>query len=159
MGLLSHDLVRLSDTDPRHHYLLWKLRAGENVRFDVETDPESGDYIVVSANQQIQGRNVVVANEDMEIPCHAFLVLADASKNPVNLTLPRCHDFLGHLSIVCVDPSHGINIVPNGSANDQIFNTSNMAFVSSGDAVMLTSDRNIGGNWYVVGRHFTSFYA
>ena len=158
MGLWSHDVVRVSETDPRHHYLLRKLKPGENVSFDVENDPDSGDYIVISANKN-QGRAVVTATADLVLDPTVSLVLVDASQNPVTLTLPPAHDYLGELSVVCVDPSFGINIVPNGSTTDQIFDASNMSFVHRGDAMILTSDRLMNGNWYVVGRHFSNWYA
>jgi hypothetical protein len=157
-SLFSHDTVKVHPEDPVRHFLLWKLKEGDNVSFDMETDPDTGDYIVISATKQTP-RNVERINSDTEIGANTYLVLVDASQNQVTVELPPTHDTLGQLSIVAVDPTHGINIVPNHTTTDTLFDTTNVNFVHAGDAVTFSSDRAMNGVWYCVGTYHTNFYA
>ena len=102
--------------------------------------------------------NVQILKKDGAVNCGVNLVLADASQYHVVVTLPPARNFLGQLSIVCVDPTHGISISPDGT--NVIFDSSNGAFHAKGDALTLISDNDTSpGTWYIIGRYAALWYA
>lgn len=176
----QNNTLRISSTDWINGYLTTKIKAGENVSVDVEKNSDFGQQLVISANKS-QGRRVLKLDVDGVVDSDVYLVLVDASKNLVKVTLPVAHDYLGQLSIVCVDPTHGIELVSNLSTQNVIFDTSSIAFHAKGDSITLVSDRgqsipveenlveeeNVSaptdglfpGTWYVVGRYAAQWYA
>jgi len=186
MGLFkSRNVLRISPTDWRDNYICNKFAAGENVNIELEDGPH-GEQLVITANKS-QGRKVRVLTESGVVDSDEYLVLVDASKNHVAVTLPPTRDYLGQLHIVCVDPSNGIELLPNGSTSNVIFDVSNVTFNAKGDAITLVSDRGTSlppvdpdedpsdavlsaldvefietitpGTWYVVGRYAALWYA
>lgn len=185
MGLFkSRHVLRISPTDWQDNYICNKIAPGENVNIELEDGPH-GEQLVISANKS-QGRKVRVLTESGVVNSDEYLVLVDASKNHVAVTLPPTHDYLGQLHIVCVDPSNGIELIPNGSTSNVIFDVSNVTFNAKGDAITLVSDRGKSlppvdpddpsdavlaaltvdiietltpGTWYVVGRYAALWYA
>jgi len=135
----GRNVLRISPTDWQDNYICNKIASGENVEIHLEDGPW-GERLVITANKT-QGRKVRFLNADGVINCDEHLVVVDASQNHVVVTLPVAHDYLGQLSIVCADPSHGIEIVPNASTSNVIFDQSNVAFNAKGDAITLVSDR------------------
>lgn len=184
----NRNTLRISATDWVNGYLIRKIKPGENVSVDIEVNAEWGEQIIISANKT-QGRRVMMVNGDAIIEPDVYLVVVDASQNHVTLTLPVAHDYLGQLSIVCADPSYGIEFITNGSTQNVIFDTSNMSFNAKGDAITLVSDRGQSdpvppeeddveslsddeedekveapvllkpGTWYVVSRYSAQWYA
>lgn len=136
----NRNTLRISATDWVNGYLIKKIKSGENVSIDFESDADWGEQIVISANKT-QGRRVQMVNSDTIIEPDVYLVVVDASQNHVTITLPVAHDYLGQLSVVCADPSCGIDFIPNGSTQNVIFDVSNIGFNAKGDAIVLVSDR------------------
>lgn len=101
-----------------------------------------------------KNRNVQTLNSDGVVEYNTYLVLVDASKNHVKIMLPSAHR--RQLSIVCLDASNGIEIVPNVCTENTIFDLSNADFTVKGDALTLVSDN---ATWYVVGRYASQWYA
>jgi len=186
MGLFkSRNVLRISPTDWRDNYICNKIVAGENVNIERENGPH-GERLVITANKS-QSRKVRVLTESGVVNSDEHLVLVDASKNHVVVTLPPTRDYLGQLHIVCVDPSNGIELLPNASTSNVIFDLSNVTFNAKGDAITLVSDRGTSpppvdpnedpsdevlalgkikfietitpGTWYVVGRYAALWYA
>lgn len=178
MGLFKNrNVFRISPTDWVDNYLSEKIVAGENVSIDLEGG-QKGEQLVVSANKT-QGRKVRHLNSSGVINADEYLVLVDASKEHVVVTLPPANDYLGQLSIVCLAPDFGIDIIPNKSTTNTIFDMSSVQFNFKGDSVTFVSDRGIilptvdaedlpedltssqnssVGSWYVVGRYSSSWY-
>jgi hypothetical protein len=103
-------------------------------------------------------RNVLELNADGVVNSNENIVLVDASQNHVIVTLPPSFDFHGELYIVCVDATHGIEIVPN--SGNVLFDASSVAFHAKGDALTLVSDDSKKpGTWYIVGRYAASWFA
>lgn len=185
MGLFkSRNILRISPTDTRDNYLINKFRPGENVDIDIEQSPY-GEQFVITANKS-QGRRVRKLKSDGVVNADEYLVMVDASENHVVVALPPARDFLGQLHIVCVDPTHGIEIITNQSTSNIIYDTSNIAFNAKGDALILVSDRGWSpppadpdedpadivlegqaveedvpypGTWFVCGRYAALWYA
>jgi len=186
MGLFkSRNVLRISPTDWQDNYICNKIAPGENVNIELEDGPH-GEQLVITANKS-QGRKVRALTESGVVNSDEYLVLVDASKNHVAVTLPPTHDYLGQLHIVCVDPSNGIELIPNSSTSNVIFDISNVTFNAKGDAITLVSDRGKSlppvdpdedppdavlaalsvdiietltpGTWYVVGRYAALWYA
>ena len=186
MGLFkSRNTLRISPTDWQDNYIANKIAPGENVNIELENGPY-GEQLVINANRS-QGRKVRVLTESGVVNSDEYLVLVDASKNHVVVTLPPTFDYIGQLNIVCVDPSCGVELVPNGSTSNVIFDVSNVTFNAKGDALILVSDRGTSlppldpsedppdatlaalsaevidtltpGTWYVVGRYAALWYA
>lgn len=185
MGLFkSRNVLRISPTDWQDNYICNKFAAGENINIELEDGPH-GEQLVITANKS-QGRKIRVLTESGVVNSDEYLVLVDASKNHVAVTLPPTRDYLGQLHIVCVDPSNGIELLPNDSTSNVIFDVSNVTFNAKGDAVTLVSDRGTSpppvdpddpsdavlsaldvefietitpGTWYVVGRYAALWYA
>ena len=166
MAILSNLALKqsqclLSSEDSSSDFLINKLVAGDNVTISVQNDEEIGQQLVFSVNKKI----VQTFDSDGAICKDAYLVLVDASKNHVKLTLPIASSFSGQLSIVCLDPTHGIDLCAD-SANT-IFDDTSVVFNSKGDAITFISDglraesiptpRN--GTWYAVGRYTANWYA
>ena len=188
MALIKNrNTLRISPHDWINGFLVTKIVAGENVSIDVERHGGYGEQIVISANKS-QGRRAIALSADGVVDPDVYLVVVDASQNPVNVTLPVAHDYLGQLAIVCADPSHGIQLLPNASTQNVIFYTSSIKFNAKGDAVVLVSDRGQSepcpancdtlpddeepddpidapvdltypGTWYAVGRYVSQWYA
>lgn len=183
----SRNTLRISPSDWINGFLITKIRAGENVAVDVEPNGAYGEQLVISANKS-QGRRAIVLTADGVVEPDVFLVVVDARNNPVSVTLPVAHDYLGQLSIVCADASHGITLCPNASTQNVIFDTSSIKFNAKGDSIVLVSDRGQSapcpsncdtlpdgeepddpadapvdltypGTWYAVGRYVASWYA
>lgn len=175
----NRNSLRISATDWQDNYIANKITPGENVDIEIENGPY-GEQLVINANRS-QGRKVRVLTESGVVNFNDYLVLVDASKNHVVVTLPPAFDYIGQLNIVCVDPSCGIELVPNGSTSNVIFDVSNVMFNAKGDALILVSDRGTSlpsidpedppdaslsvidaitpGTWYVVGRYAALWYA
>lgn len=140
MGLFkSRNVLRISPTDWQDNYICNKFAPGENVEIDLEDGPW-GQRLVITANKT-QGRKARFLNADGVVNSDEHLVVVDASQNHVVVTLPPARDYAGQLSIVCADPSNGIEIVPNASTSNLIFDLSNACFNAKGDALTLVSDR------------------
>lgn len=181
----NRNTIRISSSDWINGFLINKIVPGENVAVDLESNGTYGEQLVISANKS-QGRKAIVLTSDDVVGPDVYLVIVDASKNPVVVTLPVAHDYLGQLSIVCADASNGITLVPNASTKNVIFDESNIKFNAKGDAVVLVSDRgrseelaknnladdeepdeNVNlphdilypGTWYAVGRYVSQWYA
>lgn len=137
----NRNVLRISPTDWQDNWLFKKIAPGENVQVDIEEGP-FGEQLIITANRT-QGRNVRILNTDGAIQPNEYLVLVDASKNHVVVTLPVAHDYLGQLNIVCIDPTHGIELAPNQSTSNLIFDVSNVEFNAKGDALILVSDRGV----------------
>jgi hypothetical protein len=179
--------IRISPQDWKDQYLVNKLVPGENVSLVERNDAYNGRQIVITANKT-QGRQVQFLNADGVVNHDTYLVVVDASANPVTVTLPVAHDFLGPLSIVCADASNAITLAPNGSTQNVIFDTSNIEFHARGDSLTLVNDGGESappapdalpnaeidanfeadfeasgaiqpGTWYVVGRYAAVWYA
>jgi hypothetical protein len=181
MGLTkSRNVLRISPTDWQDNYICNKIAPGENVNISIENGTH-GEQLVITANRS-QGRKVRILNESGVVNPDEYLVLVNASQNHVVVTLPPTRDYLGQLNIVCLDPSYGIELAPNGSTSNIIFDVSNITFNAKGDALILVSDRGMSlpsvdpseeppdvfalsaetlspGTWYVVGRYAASWYA
>lgn len=186
MGLFkSRNVLRISPTDWKDNYISKKISSGENVDITLEDGP-NGEELVISANRS-QGRKVRVMTESGVVNSDEYLILVDASANHIEVTLPPARDYIGQLNIVCVDPSNGIELIPNASTSNVIFDVSNVTFNASGDAVSLVSDRGTSlpqidpdddpcdeilatlsadyidrrtpGTWYVIGRYAALWYA
>lgn len=176
----SKNIFRISPSDWQDNYLSNKIKAGENVTISVENGT-CGEEFVVSANKT-QGRKVKNLNADGVVEADDYLVLVDASQNHVVVTLPPARDFLGNLSIVCIDASYGIELAINNSTANVIFDTSAISFNAKGDSVTLVSDRGFSkpedvelsdlelsalsvadvptpGTWFVVGVYHSLWYA
>ena len=176
----NKNTLRVSATDNVNGFLVNKVKGGENVSVCLEPDNQLGEQLVISANKT-QGRRVLSVDCDAVIDPDVYLVLVDASKNHVKIYLPVAHDYLGQLSIVCADASNGIEILPNQSTGNVIFDTSNANFHAKGDSITLVSDRGesvpvieeeeeddsvdsqgislFPGTWYIVGRYASQWYA
>lgn len=187
MALLkSRNILRISPTDWQDNYICNKISAGENVDVTLENGPY-GEQLVITANRT-QARKVRVLNTSGVVNFDEYLVLVDASVNPIVVTLPPAHDYVGQLHIVCVDASNGVEIIPNASTSNVIFDVSNIQFHSKGDSLTFVSDRGsspplvnpndpsdeqlerqleiqsvdlslVPGTWYVVGRYTAAWYA
>lgn len=179
----GRNTLRISPTDWQSNYICNKIVSGENVKIELEDGP-FGEHLVITANRS-QGRKVRSLNESGVVNSDEYLVLVDASKNHVVVTLPPASDYLGQLSIVCLDASNGIELMTNGSTSNVIFDLSSVTFNAKGDSVTLVSDRGESlpaidpdeededvlslsteyietitpGTWYVVGRYAASWYA
>jgi hypothetical protein len=81
------------------------------------------------------------------------VIWADASQKHVHIELPCPHKH-GLLSIVCVDPTHGITIGTRG--RDCIFDTSSLEFHAKGDAFAFANDGH--RTWFCVGRYCADWY-
>jgi len=104
------------------------------------------------------GRNVRVLNKDGTINSDENMVLVDASQYHVVATLPPAFDFIGQLHIICVDATHGVEIVPGGS--NVIHDKSNADFHAKGDALtFISDDQEKPGTWYIIGRYAALWYA
>ena len=102
--------------------------------------------------------NIQILRKDGVVNSGVTLILADSSQYHVAITLPPAKDFFGQLSIVCVDPSHGIEILPDST--NVMFDSSNGAFHAKGDALTLISDNGTApGTWYIIGRYAALWYA
>jgi hypothetical protein len=173
----NKNTIKVSASDNVNGFLVTKIKGGENVSVNLEPDNQFGERIVISANKT-QGRRVISTDVDVVVDPDVYLVLVDASKNHVKVYLPVAHDFLGQLSIVCVDASNGIEVLPNQSTGNVIFDTSNSNFHAKGDSITLVSDRGesipavmeedevesqgisiFPGTWYIVGRYASQWYA
>lgn len=179
--------LRISTSDWINGFVVSKFKAGENVSLAVEADCDYGEQIVISANQS-HGRRVLHASADVVVDPDVYLLVVDASQNPVVVTLPVAHDYTGLLSIVCADAAHGIELIPNASTQNVIFDLSNVVFHAKGDSVSLVSDKgqsdslppnedemgNGGGvdtqaitapalltpgTWYIVAKYSAQWYA
>lgn len=185
MGLFkSRNVLRISPTDWQDNYICNKIAPGENVEIDLEDGPW-GQRLVITANRT-SAKKVRFLNESGVVNANENLVVVDASVNHVVVTLPPAKDYVGQLSIVCADPSNGIELVPNESTSNVIFDLSNASFNAKGDALILVSDRGMSpqaagkphhhdhhhddeelvpeevpfpGTWYVVGRYAANWYA
>lgn len=183
MGLFkSRNIFRISPTDVQDNYLVNKVVGGENVEISVENSAY-GHQLVVNANKT-QNRKVRKLSESGVVNSDEYLVIVNASNNHVVVTLPPAKDFLGQLHIVCEDATHGIDIVPNASTSNELFDFSNVSFNAKGDSITLVSDRGASfpqadpndptdeqlaalnlnsdcypGTWYVVGRYAALWYA
>jgi hypothetical protein len=109
------------------------------------------------AGYSCHDNSVVNMNADGVVANNDYLVLVDASKNPVKITLPCAKRYRGSLQIICVDASNGINIVPNSEYGNVIFDDSNVKFNIKGDAFTFVSDKD--NTWYCVGRYAPLWYA
>jgi hypothetical protein len=109
------------------------------------------------AGYSCHDNSVVNMNADGVVANNDYLVLVDASKNPVKITLPCAKRYRGSLQIICVDASNGINIVPNSEYGNVIFDDSNVKFNIKGDAFTFVSDKD--NIWYCVGRYAPLWYA
>lgn len=180
----NRNTFRISPSDWINGFLITKIVPGENVAVDIEPNGAYGEQLVISANKS-QGRKAIILTSDGVVGPDVYLVVVDASHNPVVVTLPVAHDYLGQLSIVCADASNGITLIPNASTKNVIFDDSNIKFNAKGDAVVLVSDRGRSevaknkladdeepdedvdpphdilypGTWYAVGRYVPQWYA
>lgn len=168
MAILSsfaqkHGQALLSPDDPSSDYLINKLVAGDNISIAINVDEEIGQQMVFSAGQK---KIVQTFNADGAICKDAFLVLIDASKSHVKLTLPVASSYTGQLSVVCLDPTNGIEL--HAESGNSIFDETNMDFKSKGDAITLVSDGILNqnsipapgtGTWYCVGKYTANWYA
>jgi hypothetical protein len=109
------------------------------------------------AGYSCNNNSVISINANGIIGNNDYLVLVDASKNPVTVTLPCAKRYRGSLQIVCVDASNGINIVSNSEYGNIIFDDSNVKFNIKGDAFTFVSDKD--NTWYCVGRYAPLWYA
>ena len=91
------------------------------------------------AGHSCNNNSVINMNADGVIGNNDYLVLVDASKNPVTVTLPCAKRYRGSLQIICVDASNGINVVANSEYGNIIFDDSNVKFNVKGDAFTFTS--------------------
>lgn len=151
LGILSsfaqkHGQTLLSQNDSSSDYLVNKLIAGEDLSIDLKSDEEGFQQLIFSLPRKI----VQTFSSDGEICKKAYLVLVDASKNHVKLTLPPAN-YSGQLSIVCLDPTHGIELLA-----ESIFDNTNADLNSKGDAITLVAD---GQTWYAVGKYTANWYA
>lgn len=187
MRIKNKHSLRISPTDQQDGFLINKIKSGENVSVSLEGS-SFGEQLVISANKT-QGRTVRVLTSSQVINADDYLVLVDASKEHVVVTLPPASDFIGQISIVCLDPSYGIEIQPNHSTSNLIFDSSNASFKSRGDSITLISDKGFSkeqlltvsedesddsefvsmlnyddngiepGTWYIISKYFASWYA
>ena len=109
------------------------------------------------AGHSCNNNSVINMNADGVIGNNDYLVLVDASKNPVTVTLPCAKRYRGSLQIICVDASNGINVVANSEYGNIIFDDSNVKFNVKGDAFTFVSDKD--NTWYCVGRYVPLWYA
>jgi len=109
------------------------------------------------AGYSCNNNSVISINANGIIGNNDYLVLVDASKNPVTVTLPCAKRYRGSLQIVCVDASNGINVVSNSEYGNIIFDDSNVKFNIKGDAFTFVSDKD--NTWYCVGRYAPLWYA
>ena len=109
------------------------------------------------AGHSCNNNSVINMNADGVIGNNEYLVLVDASKNPVTVTLPCAKRYRGSLQIICVDASNGINVVTNSEYGNIIFDDSNVKFNVKGDAFTFVSDKD--NTWYCVGRYAPLWYA
>jgi hypothetical protein len=109
------------------------------------------------AGYSCNNNSVINMNADGVIGNNDYLVLVDASKNPVTVTLPCAKRYRGSLQIICVDASNGINVVANSEYGNIIFDDSNVKFNVKGDAFTFVSDKD--NTWYCVGRYVPLWYA
>jgi hypothetical protein len=109
------------------------------------------------AGHSCNNNSVINMNADGVIGNNDYLVLVDASKNPVTVTLPCAKRYRGSLQIICVDASNGINVVTNSEYGNIIFDDSNVKFNVKGDAFTFVSDKD--NTWYCVGRYAPLWYA
>lgn len=181
MGLFKNrNVFRIAPSDWVDGWMVSKIKGGENVKVNIEQSPYYGEQLVISANQT-QGRKAIVVRSDTEIDSNVYLVVVNACKHHIVLTLPPAHEYVGQLHIVCEDPTNGIEIVPNPKAENIIFEQSNIKFNAKGDSITLVSDRGIAlgkfkyecedgeeppevnvlcpGTWYAVSRYTANWYA
>ena len=160
MGFLARQVqtVRLSPDDPVAAYLEDKIKPGENIILEVQTDDCFGEQFIISAGK-IPNREVLTLTDNGEAGKAVYLILADASKNHVKVTLPRAFEYSGQLAIVCIDATHGIEIEPNPNSENVIFDVSNINFHAKGDSISLICNSDNPGTWFVVGRYVSQWYA
>ena len=161
MGFLQRQVqtVRLSPDDSTASYLIDKIKCGENIFIDVNDDLAYGKQIVISAgsvSRKVSRKEVLNLTESGTVSTNVYLVMVDASQSHVVVTLPCASEYSGHLSIVCVDATHGIELVA-GPQND-IFDSSSISFHAKGDAFDLVTNTHTG-TWIVVGRYAAQWYA
>ena len=133
MGFFSknRNLLRISPDDTVDDFICNKLEAGENVSLSLENGP-NGQTLVISANSVV--KNSLFLNQDGLLDKTNHLVVVDASKNHVIVTLPNASEYSCEpLYFVCADATHGIEVVSQG--NDVIFDSSNIKFNAQGDAL------------------------
>jgi hypothetical protein len=151
LGILSsfaqkHGQTLLSPDDSSSDYLVNKLIAGDDVSIELQNDEENNQKLVFSVPRKI----VQTFSSDGDICKKAYLVLVDASKNHVKLNLPPASSYSGQLSIVCLDPTNGIELLA-----ESIFDETNTDLKSKGDGISLVTD---GKTWYAVGKYTANWY-
>ena len=150
--------IRISPDDPQAAYLIDKIKLGENVFCEIKTDPAHGEQLVISAGR-VPNKEVLNLTASGIVSPNTYLVMADASKFHVIIMLPPAAQYFGNLSIVCVDASHGIELVVDPSTQNVIFDSSSISFHAKGDAINLIADNKDPGTWFVVGRYASQWYA
>ena len=160
MGFLSRQVqtVRLTADDPTASYLADKIQSGENIILEIRDDPAYGQQLVISSGK-VPNREVQTLCESGIIGVNTYLVLADASKSHVIITLPRAFEYVGELNIVCVDATFGIELAVSDTTQNVIFDSSSVSFHAKGDAIHMINDQHDPGTWYVVGRYVSQWYA
>ena len=160
MGFLSKQVqtVRLSPDDPTAAYLVDKIKSGDNIVLEVNDDPAYGQQLIISSGH-ISNKEVLNLTTSGEVSPNNYLVMVDASQSHVVVTLPRAFEFSGNLSIVCVDATHGIELVVNPDSQNVIFDASSISFHAKGDAINLIVNSQDPGTWMVVGRYSAQWYA
>lgn len=98
-------------------------------------------------------KEICYVEASIELDCNYSTVVVDASKQPIELTLPPAKGFAGFLSIVCYDCNFPVKIVPD--ASDRILDESNVELSAKGDCVTFkpSSDAEPDGFWFAIARY------
>lgn len=134
-----------------------------------------GHQVVISVDRGGPGQGgsfgeVVTLSGEAQVPNNATLVLIDASTIQAIITLPHPAEYLGWISLVCVDNSRGIvvkspcqdmkaSVAENGEIYNsctKIFDKSNIEFHASGDSIIFASNRS--DTWYCIGKYNAQWY-
>ena len=173
MGLTRNpDVMRLSADDPLPGYFTNKLIQGNGIKITTKTVGGIGNQLVFNCETDVRGSSgeVYETYEDFNVPLDASMVLVNASKRMINLTLPHPSEFIGWLSIVCVDNSNSIQlyspdegdvaeVTEEGMICDssaRILDKSNIEFRAAGDALIFASNRK--DTWYCISRYSADWY-
>lgn len=158
MGLIKNrDTIKLSPDDGEDQYLINKLVEGANVEFSIKDDPKYGKQLVLSVPGKVPGAgdNTLELDNDGVILNEVNLVLVDTSKRRCNIMLPFAAEYIGWLSIVCVNNDNSFTLTAQDG--DTVFDESNLACHAVGDALTFASDRK--KTWFCIGRYSAQWYA
>lgn len=97
-------------------------------------------------------KEIVFVEENTDLDCLYSSIIIDAKNNPITLKLPPARDFVGFLTLICLDGTNKIDII--ACEGDRLF--SNLeSFTKKGDSITLkpSSDSEPDGFWFVIAKN------